>query len=108
MNPWLLSKGAKAALVEIYGYTNDKWGARQTDNYLNGLFAIFSKICNRKTPWRPIPEEFEVRGFFTRYRQHYIYWKQFPNGDIGIMAVLHVSMMQGERLTEAFGTTEIK
>ncbi|MDZ4741273.1 MAG: type II toxin-antitoxin system RelE/ParE family toxin [Alphaproteobacteria bacterium] len=106
MNTWLLSKGTKAALVDIYDYTSDKWGARQAGNYLNGMLESFKKICNRKTLWRPIPDEFETKGFVTRYKQHYIYWKQFPDGGIGIVAILHVSMMQGERLTKAFDLLE--
>ena len=106
MSSWSLSKGAKAALVDIYEYTHAKWGQKQADRYLSGAFGCFRKISERKTLWRPMPDEFEITGFFTRYRQHYIYWKQFPDGGIGIVAILHVSMMQGERLTKAFDLPE--
>ena len=106
MTAWHLSKSAKAALVDIYDYTADKWGSRQADSYLKGLFDSFSKIRDRKTIWRPIPDEFEVRGYFTRYKRHYIFWQERPHRTIAITAILHVSMMQGDRLASAFGTTE--
>jgi plasmid stabilization system protein ParE len=106
MKAWSLSQGAKARLVDIYEYTTEKWGQGQAEKYLDGLFEVFQKIPLRKVPWHPIPADFEVRGFFLRYRKHYIYWKQFPDGHVGIMTILHASMMQGERLKAAFGVGE--
>jgi hypothetical protein len=68
------------------------------------LFQVFERIPKRKVPWRPIQEEFEVKGYFFLYRRHYIYWRQFPDGHVGITSILHASMMQGERLARAFGS----
>ncbi|MFN9355513.1 MAG: type II toxin-antitoxin system RelE/ParE family toxin [Alphaproteobacteria bacterium] len=106
MRTWTLSAVAKASLVDIYEYTTRKWGQKQADKYLDGLFRVFERIPERKVPWRPIPEEFEVKGYCYRYRPHYIYWRRFPDGHVGITAILHASMMHGERLATAFGLEE--
>ena len=102
MTSYLLSNEAKAALVDIYVYTEQTWGAVQADKYLDGLYDTFERIVRKEVLWRPIPAEFQVEGSFTRYEKHIIYWKRFEN-QIGIAAILHVSMLQGDRLKAAFG-----
>jgi toxin ParE1/3/4 len=108
MKSWSLSIAAKASLLDIYEYTTRRWGQRQADKYLDGLFQVFERIPEQKVPWRPIPEEVEVKGYYYRHRQHYIYWRRFPDGHVGITAILHASMMQGDRLARAFAPDEGK
>jgi toxin ParE1/3/4 len=106
MNSWFLSAYAKATLADIYVYTYETWGAAQADAYLDGLFSTFERIEAKAELWRPIPPEFEVDGYFTRFQGHFIYWKQFDSGEIGIAAILHTSMLQGDRLLAAFGALD--
>jgi toxin ParE1/3/4 len=103
---WNLTSHAKASLIEIYEHTLMTWGARQADIYLDKLYGRFSKIADKAVVWRTIPKDFEVDGFFTRCEQHYIYWRQARNKEIIITDILHVSMMQGERLNKAFGSPD--
>jgi len=106
MSSWFLSAYAKAALTDIYVYTYETWGATKADAYLDGLFSVFERIEARKVLWRPMPPEFEVDGYFTRFERHVIYWKQFDSGEIGIAAILHTSMLHGDRLLATFGALD--
>lgn len=103
MKRWVLSRGAQASLVDIYAYTRETWGTTQADTYLDGLYATFDRVVDGQEVWRPIPEDFEVSGYFTRYGQHFIYWTCFDDSEIGIVTILHTSMLQGDRLRRVFG-----
>lgn len=104
MTRYELSSQAKATIAEIYDYTRDQWGPKQADRYIDGLIGLFDRIVLKHVVWRPIPLEFGVQGFVWRHEQHYVYWQQYEDGAVGITAILHVSMMQAERLREAFGS----
>lgn len=106
MSSWFLSAYARATLTDIYVYTHETWGAKKADAYLDGLFSAFERIAARTEVWRPLPPEFEIDGYFTRFERHFIYWKQFEDGEIGIAAILHTSMLQGDRLLTAFGALD--
>ncbi len=108
MNRWNLTRQAKGSLIEIYEHTLMKWGTRQADAYLEKIYSRFRKIADKTVAWRAIPKEFEVDGYFTRCERHYIYWRQTRTGEIIIADILHVSMMQGDRLNKAFGSNDNK
>jgi toxin ParE1/3/4 len=44
-----------------------------------------------------------VPGFVTRHESHFVYWRRLDENTVGITAILHVSMMQGDRLRAVFG-----
>jgi toxin ParE1/3/4 len=90
-------------LDEIYVYTRNEWGEAQADRYLKGMFARFESIAAREFPWRAIPVDFEVSGFFCKFERHFIYWKLLTNGDIGIVTILHERMHQIERFKDDLG-----
>ena len=87
-------------LDEIYVYTRDNWGADQAARYIRGMFTRFGEIAERKVPWRSVPVEFGVDGFYCRYEHHYIYWRLLSDGATGIVTVLHEQMHQLERFRE--------
>ena len=87
-------------LDEIYVYTRDAWGEEQAALYIRGLFACFDGIASRMIPWRTIPAEFGVDGFYCRHQHHYIYWRLLSDGAIGIVTVLHERMHQLDRFRE--------
>ena len=103
MSAYRVQRGAGDRLDEIYDYTRDRWGDAQAERYISGLFARFAAIAARGFPWRAIPAEFGVRGFFCRYEQHVIYWKILTDGQVGIVTVLHERMHQIERLNDDLG-----
>lgn len=94
-----------AALVrmeDIYRYSAGRWGEAQAERYIRGLFARFEDIAARRLPWRPVPAEFGVAGFVTRYERHLIYWRELADGEVGIVTVLHERMHQIARFRDDF------
>jgi len=98
MSSFLIQEAASFRLDQIYRYTRDKWGEKQAEIYISGLFKTFQNIANQKILSRPIPAEFGVHGYYCRYRHHYIYWKRLQSGQIGIVTVLHEKMHQSVTL----------
>ncbi len=102
MAKYLLQPAADHRLDEIYLYTLRTWGEAQADDYIRGLFGHFEAIADREVVWHPIPAGFEVCGYFSRYRHHFIYWKQLSDGRIGIVTILHERMHLVGRLRDDF------
>lgn len=100
MNSFRVQAGASDRIDEIYLYTRDIWGEAQAERYIRGLFAHFESIAERSVPWRPIPAEFGVDGYFNRYEKHFVYWKILTDGAVGIVTVLHQRMHQIARFRE--------
>lgn len=98
-----IQEAASHRLDEIYRFTRARWGAKQADRYITGLFEAFAKIESRGVASKPVPAEIGVDGFFFRYERHFVYWRRLSNGDIGIVTILHVRMHQIDRFREAFG-----
>ncbi len=97
MAEYRVQRAAVARLNEIFSYTKKHWGEAQARRYIDGLFTRFKQIAEGEARATPIPAEFEVTGFYTRYERHYIYWKVLKPGQIGIVTVLHERMHQLER-----------
>lgn len=98
--PIRIQEAASLRLDEIYRYTRDRWGEVQAEAYINGLFAAFEQIETRGVMSRPVPAEFEVEGYFFRLERHFVYWRRLPNGDIGIVTILHERMHQMDRFKD--------
>lgn len=106
MKSYFIEASANAAIDDLYAYTIDQWGEQQADKYLSGLFARFEAIVSNEVVWRPVPPEFDIEAWVTRYEHHYVYWKELEDGRIGIMAVLHERMHQAARLVELSDDSE--
>ncbi len=103
MSGYRVQRVAGDRIDEIYVYTRDRWGEAQAERYVTGLFARFDAIAAREFPWRAIPAEFGVSGFFCTYEKHVIYWKMLGDGTVGIVTVLHQRMHLAERLKDEQG-----
>lgn len=104
MSAFRIQTAARARLAEILAYGEQQWGRAAAEEYVRGLFEAFQSIADRKVLWRTIPAEFEVDGFYRRYKHHYIYFKVLTGGDVGIATVLHERMHLGDRLREDVGS----
>ena len=93
---------AEHRIDDIYLDTAERWGADQADRYLRGLYARLYAIAARDFPWRPLPADFGTDGYACRYESHMVYWRVLPNGDIGIVSVLHQRMNQIARFRDDF------
>jgi toxin ParE1/3/4 len=100
MSAFRVLDSADHRIDEIFVYTRDRWGDAQARAYIEGLFAHFEAIAARRAPWREIPAEFGVAGYFSRYEKHFVYWKVLSDGAVGIVTVLHQRMHVMERLRE--------
>lgn len=87
-------------LDEIYSYTRERWGDEQAEQYIRGLFSCFERIASREIPWRSVPAEFGVNGYYCRFEHHYVYWRRLSDGSVGIVTLLHERMHQPERFRE--------
>lgn len=103
MTDYLVQEAASYRIDEIYRYTLTRWGKEQADSYIQGLFDSFGNIATHEVLSRPIPANFEVEGFFYRYKKHFVYWKHLANGKVGIVAILHERMHQIARFKDDFG-----
>lgn len=90
-------------LDEIFVYTRDKWGDEQAERYLQGLFACFGRIARRELPWRAVPADFAIDGFWCRHEHHFIYWRALSDENIGIVTILHERMHQVDRFRDDHG-----
>ena len=100
MKRYFIQPAASARLEDIYRYTLQHFGSRQADTYVDGAFALFEDIAERRIAWRRIPHEFGVDGYFTRYQSHYVFWKLRSDGQVAIVAILHQRMDLARRLRE--------
>lgn len=95
-----VQEAAGRRLDEIYVYTRDNWGDEQADRYMRALFPQFDRIATRAVPWRAIPADFGVDGYYCRFEHHYIYWRLLPDGTVGIVTILHERMHQMDRFRD--------
>lgn len=98
-----VQEAASHRLDEIHRYTRERWGDGQADHYITGLFEAFDRIEAHPTMSRPVPAAFGVDGYVLRYERHFVYWRRLPNGDIGIVTILHEQMHQIDRFRDDFG-----
>ena len=99
----LVQEAASYRLDENHRYTHDRWGVRQADGYINGMFAALDRIESGGVASKPIPAEFGVEGYFFRCEHHFVYWRRLSKGEIGIATILHERMHQIDRFHEDFG-----
>ncbi len=102
MSCYKLGPAVNHQLDGIYEYRADHWGEGQADNYLGGLFGHFDDVAAKRIPWRPIPAEFGVDGYMSRFEHHFVYWKVLKSGEIGFAALLHERMHQIARIHDLF------
>lgn len=95
-----IQDAAGRRLDDIYAYSRDAWGEAQAQTYIRQLFACFEDIAARRVPWRAIPAEFGIDGFYIRCRHHYVYWRLLSDGTVGIVTILNERMHQIARFTD--------
>ena len=94
MTQYRVQEAAAIRIDEIYRYTRDRWGEAKADAYVMGLFETFAAIAAGMAASRPVHAEFGVTGYVSRYRRHFIYWKNLNDEAVGIVTVLHERMHQ--------------
>ena len=91
---------------EIWRYTFNRWGEAQADKYIRELHQHLQQIANKDIFWKSlpadivVPSDLNIEVYMSHYVRHYIFFREFANGDIGIMSILHDVMDIPVRLRE--------
>jgi toxin ParE1/3/4 len=100
----LILPAARERLLGIWNYTSEAWGDEQADDYVSGLISHAQSLPQQRLAWRAVKERRFHGIFFTRYRHHYLFFREFPNGTIGVLSILHENMDLPRRLKEDVGS----
>ncbi len=95
-----LSPLARRQIEDIWLYTERNWGEAQADTYVNGLFDLLESLPKKKHLWRAVPHDALHGALCASYREHVIFFRQFPSLTLGVIAVLHQSRDIPNRLKE--------
>lgn len=114
MKRYLFYPAADAAQDAIWRYTHEQWGEAQADRYVTELHVHLTALAAGDIPRRPLlPHLLRFSGmvgrvYITRYAKHVIFFREFTNGDIGVMSILHEAMDLPVRLREDLRRLEEK
>lgn len=97
---------AKERILEIWDYTEEKWGEKQADAYVRGLVADIEKVANQRHRWRPVPDAAMAGVYYCRYRHHYVFFRELSKKHLGVISVLHENMDLPARLRQDSEGTE--
>jgi toxin ParE1/3/4 len=96
---------ARRQLIDIWHYTNQNWGLRQADQYLQGLASAINHIAGHRNLWKKIPHH-QIPGiFFISHQHHFIFFRCLSGNRIGIISILHNRQDIPNRLREAMDET---
>jgi len=106
MAGYRIFRPANDALDDIWKYTAKTWGETQASAYIKSLHDHLQILSDNKPIWRRLapPERSRLASktpiYLSRYQQHLIFFREFSDGSIGIMSILHVRMHIPTRLAE--------
>ena len=96
--PHKILPAARNSIIQIWHYTDQKWGEDQADKYIHGIHETVKNINANKHLWRsPAHDGFEG-VFFVRYRHHFIFFRQLSQDVLGVINILHERMNLPDRL----------
>jgi plasmid stabilization system protein ParE len=98
---------AKERILEIWEYTEEKWGEEQADRYITGLFAELDEISSARFRWKPVREQGFESVYVARYRHHFIFFRELTGGVLGVISILHEVMDLPNRLHEEVKRNEL-
>ncbi len=106
MTGYIFFPSANDELDKIWVYSEDEHGTRQAEKYMNGLHSYLQELSEKKKLWKSlpqkwvVPDDLDIEIYFNKYEYHFIYFRKFSSGKIGIMSLLHETMDIPVRLRE--------
>lgn len=97
MTGYRLTRSAREDLIDIWLYTEERWGEAQADDYQDALHACCERIAAGLVRARALEELGDIRS--VRCRHHHLFFIEQDAGPI-ILAVFHEKMDLIERLRE--------
>ena len=96
-------RAAQSRLLEVWDYTEARWGEAQADVYVRELVDAVQRLPDDHHHWRPVKDRV-IRGvFYVRHRHHYLFFRELAGGEIGVISVLHEARDLPARLREDAG-----
>ena len=83
---------AESRLIEVWEYTERKWGDVQADQYVRELVVAIKGLPDCRYHWRKLPNLKLADIYFIRRGQHYIFFRQLSSDKLGVIQVLHENM----------------
>lgn len=91
---------AQNSLIKIWHYTDQKWGEKQADDYVHGIYDAVERIADNRNLWRNLEHKSFKGVFFVRYEHHFIFFRELSSKTLGIISVLHERMDIPSRLKD--------
>jgi plasmid stabilization system protein ParE len=91
---------ARNRLLEIWQYTATQWGEDQADKYTRDLISAIEEAAPQRSLWRKHPQLDAAGIYFIRHAHHYIFFRDFACGTLGVVSVLHEAMDIPSRLKD--------
>ena len=88
---------AQAELEEIWTYSFERFGGKQADRYLDGLFEAIKEAAatdrHAGVPLRHVPRDLiaDITNLPIRYLHfggHYVYFRSLSDGALGVVCIL--------------------
>lgn len=98
--PIRIHPAARERLIEIWNYTERTWGEEQADRYVRGLVDAVDRAREARHSWHPVHDESLAGVFFVRHESHFLFFREFPDGTLGVISILHGMMDVPSRLRE--------
>lgn len=86
-----LTTKAKKDLIKIARYTEENWGVKQRNSYLEQIDSVFHLVA--ESPKRGLACD-EIREGYRKFSvgKHIVFYRQFSAKEIQIVRILHASM----------------
>lgn len=101
--PAKIYPAARERILEVWDYTDKKWGEQQADAYVRELVAEIETVSAQRHRWRPVLDEALKGVYFFRHRHHCVFFRELTKKRLGVISVLHEKMDLPARLREDAG-----
>ncbi|MBB5032836.1 type II toxin-antitoxin system RelE/ParE family toxin [Prosthecobacter vanneervenii] len=101
--PAKIYPAARERILEVWDYTEKKWGEQQADAYVRELVSEIETVSAQRHRWRPVLDEALKGVYFFRHRHHYVFFRELTKRRLGVISVLHEKMDLPARLREDAG-----
>jgi toxin ParE1/3/4 len=99
---------AQLRLLEIWDYTEKKWGGEQADKYVRELIDAINRLPQQRSRWRLVRNQTLPGAYYFLHQHHYIFFREISRGSIGVISILHENMNFPARLKQdAKGTWDV-
>ncbi len=89
MTDYRVTLEAKEDLIQIWNFTDEKWGTAQADRYVEGLESCFASLDELPTHGcRDLVLETQSDVRFYRYQSHYVFFRNVP-GRVEILTIIY-------------------